>query len=77
MNISNQSEIARLKAQFELENAACWYALHAPSSGVAKHTFILQKMETMGMLQEELKRRIGEERTAKFVVRTMSKDQSK
>lgn len=74
---NNQSEVSRLKAEIELENAACRYALNAPSLGVARHSFITRKMERMGELHEELKKWIGEEKTAKFVVKTMNHGESK
>lgn len=75
--VNNKSEVARIKAQIELENAACRYALNAPSLGVAKHSFITRKMERMGELHEELKTRIGEGKTARFIVKTMNHGGSK
>lgn len=69
---NNQSEIARLKAEIELESAACQYALNALSLGTARHSFITSKMERIGELHKKLKTRIGEEKTARFVVKTMN-----
>jgi hypothetical protein len=74
---NNQSEVSRLEAEIELENAACRYALNAPSLGVARHSFITSKMERIGELHEDLKTRIGEEKTARFIVRTMNHGDSK
>jgi hypothetical protein len=74
---SNQSEVARVKAEFELQNAAAQYALNGMSLGVAKHSFITSKLDRMGELHEEMKKIIGEEEAARFVVKTMNHGESK
>ena len=74
MQHCNQSEVARIKAEFEIQNAAAHYALYGLSQGIPKHSFITSKMERMGMLHEELKEKIGEEEAIKFIVKVMNKD---
>ncbi len=48
---SNRSELAMLLAQIEAENAAEWSALHDPSLGTARHDFITQRYNTIGLVQ--------------------------
>ncbi len=67
----NVSDVSRLKAEFELQNAAAFYALHGLASGTAQHKIITARMNRMGELQEELVEKIGEGKAAKFVVETM------
>lgn len=77
MDSYTQSNIAHLKAEFELQNAAARYALNGLSSGTASHRFITSKMERMGELHDELKKKIGEEKAARFVVKAMNHGTSK
>ena len=69
----NQSDVAKLKAELELRNAAAQYAMHGLSQGSTKHKFITKNMERMGELHDELIERIGEGKAARFLVKTMEK----
>jgi hypothetical protein len=56
----NNSEIARIRQQIELESVAMQLAMHGFAT-VAKHEFISRKYDTIGKYQEQLKTLIGEE----------------
>jgi hypothetical protein len=67
----NQSEVARLKAQIEAEARAAQWALGGIALGIAKHRFITQRMERMGMFHEKLNELIGEEEGTQFLIQAM------
>lgn len=58
---SNQSEVARLRAQIEAEHQACLLALHGLSSGNARHAFISKRMSNMDASYKGLEKILGEE----------------
>lgn len=58
---SNQSEVARLRAQIEAEHQACLLALSGLSSGTAQHAFISKRMHNMDAGYKGLEKIIGEE----------------
>lgn len=58
---NNQSEVARLMAQIDLECRASWWALHGIASGTAQHRFIDARLRNMDASHRELARLIGEE----------------
>jgi hypothetical protein len=67
----NQSEVARLKAQIEAEVQAAQRALYGVALGAAKHQFITNRMERMGILHEELKELVGEEEGIRLLIQVM------
>jgi hypothetical protein len=71
MTPCNQSEVARLRAQMEAEAQAARWALGGIALGVAKHQFITQRMERMGMLHEELNELLGEEEGTRLLIQAM------
>src|SRR5258708_39995409 len=56
----NNSEIARIREQIELESAAMKFALYGFAT-VAKHEFISHKYDPIGKCQEQLGALVGEE----------------
>ena len=63
----NNSEIARIRQQIELESVAMQLAMHGFAT-VAKHEFISRKYDTIGKYQEQLKAIIGEEQATDITV---------
>lgn len=57
----NQSEVARLLKQIELEYEAAQRALHGFAAGTIKHKFITARMENIGRCHDQLKTLVGEE----------------
>jgi hypothetical protein len=55
------SEVARLRAQIDLEFEAMQRGLHGVAAGTAKHQFIMAKMERAGRLTDELAGYVGEQ----------------
>ena len=67
MVTENQSEVARLLRQIELEYEAAQRALTGLASGASRHKFITAKMERMGECHAELKQLVGERETTQLV----------
>lgn len=57
---SNQSEIARLRQQIEIQLIAMRRGLSGLSSGSARHAFITARMERIGACQDGLTSQLGE-----------------
>ena len=57
----NQSEVARLREQIELQLQAMQQGLHGLASGRARHAFIQARMQRIGEYQDDLARQIGEQ----------------
>lgn len=57
----NQSEVARLREQIELQLVAMRQGLRGLASGSARHAFIQTKMRHIGEYQSDLARHIGEQ----------------
>lgn len=57
----NQSEVARLREQIELQMLAMQRGLRGLSSGTARHAFIQTRMQRIGEYQDNLARQIGEQ----------------
>ena len=75
MQIANGSEIAQMKAEFDLHNMAAYRALHGFAQGTAQHEIITARMERMGEIHEKLKGMIGEQKAIEFMVEVMSDKQ--
>ncbi len=58
--MSNESEVARLLKQIELEAQAMQQALNGPAI-TARHDFIAHRYDSIGGLHEELIPLVGEE----------------
>ncbi|MEO8971915.1 MAG: hypothetical protein ABI406_10010, partial [Ktedonobacteraceae bacterium] len=59
---TNQSEVARILQQIQLEYEAAERALKGPAFGTARHDFINKKMENMGQCQLDLNELVGPEK---------------
>ncbi len=70
---NNQSDVARVKAEIELQWSAACHAMHGMSEGTLKHEIITARMERMGERHDNLREMIGEGRAAKFLVKTMDR----
>lgn len=57
----NQSEVARLREQIELQLLAMQQGLRGLASGSARHAFIQARMQRIGEYQVDLARQIGEQ----------------
>lgn len=57
----NQSEVARLREQIELQLLAMQQGLHGLACGSARHDFIQARMLRIGEYQDDLARHIGEQ----------------
>ena len=57
----NQSEVARLREQIELQLLAMQQGLRGLASGSARHAFIQARMQRIGEYQGDLARQIGEQ----------------
>jgi hypothetical protein len=57
----DQSEIARFRAQIEVEHAAMVWALNGLSEGSARHAFIDRRMRHMDISYQGLSKIVGEE----------------
>jgi hypothetical protein len=71
MQNTQKSEVARLKAEIELNSAAARYAMHGSTLGTAKHPFITRRMECMGEAHNKLAERIGDKRADKILIQAM------
>lgn len=58
---SHVSEVARLRAQIETQLVAMRRGISGLSSGTARHAFISARMEHIGICQDHLTDRLGEE----------------
>jgi hypothetical protein len=57
----NQSEVARLREQIELQLQAMQQGLRGLASGSSRHAFIQARMRRIGEYQDDLARQIGEQ----------------
>ena len=57
----NQSEVARLMEQINLECRASWWALKGLASGTAQHRFITARLRKMDRYYGKLAHMVGEE----------------
>jgi hypothetical protein len=57
---SNQSEIAHLRQQIEVQLVAMRRGLSGLSSGTARHAFITARLERIGTYQDSLTSQLGE-----------------
>jgi hypothetical protein len=72
---SNQSEVARLRAQIEQEYQAA-QMFKAFALGTAKHEFITARMERIGVHQAALAQLVGEEASMVIVCGIFDDDSS-
>lgn len=64
---SNQSDIARLRQQIEVQLVAMRHGLSGLSSGSARHAFITARMERIGACQDDLAHRLGDDAATMLV----------
>lgn len=64
------SEVARLREQIELQLEAMQRGLHGLASGTARHAFIYERMERVGVYQDELAQFVGEHAANQIVCNT-------
>jgi hypothetical protein len=64
------SEVAQMRAQIELEYEAMKRGLVGVAAGVAKHRFIVAKMERVGQLTDRLAQQIGQEQANTIAAQT-------
>ncbi len=57
----NQSEVARLREQIELQLLSMQQGLGGLASGSARHAFIQARLQRIGNYQDDLVRQIGEQ----------------
>lgn len=74
MSNENQSEVARLLAQFDSEYQAAQLGLSGLAYGTSIHEFITAKMEGMEKARGELTNLVGEEKATELIVEQWSKD---
>lgn len=67
MSKVNQSEVAQLRQQIELELTSMRYGLSGFASGTARHTFIHTRMERVGDCQNMLAQYLGEHAATEIV----------
>ena len=67
MSKVNQSEIAQLRQQIELELTSMRYGLNGFASGSARHTFIHTRMDRVGACQDMLAQYLGEHAATEIV----------
>jgi hypothetical protein len=65
----NNSEVARIRQQIELESAAMKLAMYGFAT-VAQHEFISHKYDAIGKCQEWLETLVGEEEATDITVQT-------
>ena len=63
----NESEVARLLHQIDLEYQAAQQGLTGVSAGTAQHAFITAKMENIGVYREQLATYVGEVQATQLV----------
>jgi len=59
--MENKSEVARILQQIAEEYEAGQQALYGQANGTTRHRFITARMETMGKLQGELEKLVGDD----------------
>lgn len=62
------SEVARLRQQIALEYEAAQRGLSGLAQGTAQHEWITARLEQMSRHHDELKRLVGEQEAASFLV---------
>lgn len=67
----HRSDIARLRQRIAEEYEAATRGLTGFATGFAKHQFITQRMEHIGMYHETLQRLVGEQEATKIVAETL------
>ena len=67
MSNVNQSEIAQLRQQIEMELTSMRHGLSGFASGTARHTFIHTRMERVGACQDRLAQYLGEHAATEIV----------
>ena len=67
MSKVNQSEIAQLRHQIEMELTSMRHGLSGFASGIARHTFIHTRMERVGACQDMLAEYLGEHEATEIV----------
>lgn len=70
MEATNKSEVAQMRAQIELEYEAMKQGLVGVAAGVAKHQFIMAKMERVGQLTDRLAQQIGQQQANTIAAQT-------
>ena len=65
--MSQQSEVARLMEQIDLECRASWAELHELASGTAQHAFITTRFKNMDRYYGELAQMVGEEAATEYL----------
>ncbi|MFL5705219.1 MAG: hypothetical protein ACJ8AG_20650 [Ktedonobacteraceae bacterium] len=68
----NNSEVARIRQQIELESAAMKLAIYGFAT-VAQHEFISHKYDAIGKCQQRLETLVGEEEATDITVRTYNR----
>ncbi len=63
----NQSEVAQLRQQIELQLEAMQRGMQGLATGTARHAFIYARMESIGAYQDRLAEQVGES-TANHIV---------
>ncbi|MEO8955817.1 MAG: hypothetical protein ABI396_13970 [Ktedonobacteraceae bacterium] len=63
----NESEVARLLHQIDLEYQAAQRGLTGLSAGTAQHAFITARMENIGAYHEQLANYVGEVQATQLV----------
>jgi hypothetical protein len=66
----NESEIARLMAEIDLQYQAAQYALSGQAVGIAQHQFITARLERIESARQELVELTGDEDQANQLVIT-------
>jgi hypothetical protein len=69
----NESEIARFRAQIELEHAAMVWALNGLSEGNARHAFIERRLRHMDRSYQGLSKIVGEEQATETLCEVWEK----
>ena len=72
MSKVNQSEIARLRQQIEMELTSMQHGLSGFASGMARHAFIHTRMERVGDCQIRLAQYLGEHAATEMVFQMYS-----
>ena len=57
----NQSEVARLREQIELQIEAMYRGMHGFATGSTRHAFIRARLDRIDRYQQDLARHIGED----------------
>jgi hypothetical protein len=66
--LSEKSEVARLKQQIAIEYLAAKQGFSGLAAGTAQHQFITSRMERMCTCHDKLKKLIGEQEATKLLV---------